>query len=350
MINQKVTRQEGGDGSMNIQGQSITINHGITYQDARTIALDVFKNNFLELSTIAQSVAKERAEALIDEFLNQLQSRKPDGLNSMNDPGMLHAIFTAQKEYAKSGDKELSDMLVDILVDRSNQEQRNLRQIVLDESLSIVSKLTLDQLDTLSIIFLLRYSISKAINSFESLKDYLSKYFPPFISNLSKNSSLYQHLEYAGCGTISMASNSIEGYYSERYKALFCTGFTQQQFEEKGLNLDKYSDILMVCMKDESKFQFVALNDDLFEELLLPKKLDHDEKTKVLTFFNNYQMKRMEVKEILLSQGEFMNKLFDVWENSSIKEMTLTSVGIAIAIANIRRKTSITIDLGIWIK
>jgi hypothetical protein len=45
-----------------------------------------------------------------------------------------------------------------------------------------------------------------------------------------------------------------------------------------------------------------------------------------------------------------MNILFDIWNNSEMKHMTLTSVGIAIAQANFRRKTGKTIDLSIWIK
>jgi hypothetical protein len=61
-------------------------------------------------------------------------------------------------------------------------------------------------------------------------------------------------------------------------------------------------------------------------------------------------MQASEVKEYLKNKGEFMVTLFDVWENSSLKSITMTSVGIALAQANFRRKTGITIDLGIWIK
>jgi hypothetical protein len=45
-----------------------------------------------------------------------------------------------------------------------------------------------------------------------------------------------------------------------------------------------------------------------------------------------------------------MAVLFDIWENSKMKSMSLTSVGIAIAQANFKRKTGDMIDLGIWIK
>ena len=113
----KDQNQESGDNSTNLQGKTIIINQGLSYADAKEIALDVFKSNFLELSAKAAETAKRRAEELVDNFLNELKQRAPESLNKMEDPGMQYAIFTAQKEYAKTGDKDLSKLLVDILVD-----------------------------------------------------------------------------------------------------------------------------------------------------------------------------------------------------------------------------------------
>ena len=45
-----------------------------------------------------------------------------------------------------------------------------------------------------------------------------------------------------------------------------------------------------------------------------------------------------------------MKEIFDVWENSGLKLLRLTSVGIAIAQANFRKKTNLPVDLSIWIK
>ena len=125
MISDKITKQEGGENSTNLQGQSIVINQGISYLDAKNIAIDVFKANYLELSVKAADTAKQRAEELVDNFLNEVKERNPKAIQTMEDPGMQYAIFTAQKEYAKTGDKDLSDMLVDILVDRASKAAIN---------------------------------------------------------------------------------------------------------------------------------------------------------------------------------------------------------------------------------
>ncbi len=336
--------------AFNSQEQTIVINQGITYKDAKNIAVDVFKSNYPELSEKAAPTARQRAEELIDDFLTKIQERKPEAINSMEDPGMQYAIFTAQKEYAKTGDKDLSDMLVDILVDRAAQQERNLKQIVLDESLSIVPKLTISQLDTLTLIFILKYLRNFQVINIPNLKDYLNEYIAPFTANLSKELSLYQHLEFAGCGSISLGFKYIEDIFLEMYKGIFCKGFTKEQFESAGHTLEQYPTLIIPCLQDATKFQVNALNDKNLETEAKLAGLGQEQINKLTPFLNNYQMNPNEVEEIIKAQGDFMAGLFDVWITSSLKNMTLTSVGIAIAIANLRRKTGITLDLGIWIK
>jgi hypothetical protein len=350
MINDKITKQEGGENSTNLQGQSIVINQGITYQDAKNIAIDVFKSNYLELSAKASDTARQRAEELVDDFLTEVKERNPNSLNSMEDPGMQYAIFTAQKEYAKTGDKDLSDMLVDILVDRAAQSERNLKQIVLDESLSTVPKLTLSQLDTLTIIFILKYSRNHDIGNLEQLKKYLEDYISPFTPLLSKEDSLYQHLEFAGCGSISMGSSQIESTLLMTYKGFFCKGFTKEQLESLSIPSEKIKSLIVPCLQDLTKLQVAAIDEDILEKKAKAIGLNDDEINLLKPFVNNYQMNAAEAKDFIMKQGDFISLLFDVWDNSPLQNMTLTSVGIAVATANLRRKTGISVDLGIWIK
>jgi len=355
MINDKITKQEGGENSTNYQAGTILVKQdityqGITYQDVKNIATDVFKSNYLELSAKASDTARQRAEELVDDFLTKVKERNPTSLNSMEEPGMQYAVFTAQKEYAKTGDKDLSDMLVDILVDRAAQQERNLKQIVLDESLSIVPKLTSSQLDTLTIIFILKYSSSFQVGSISSLKKYLEEYILPFTSILSKEQSLYQHLEFAGCGSISLSSINIEEVLLQNYKGIFCTGFTKEEFETAGIAFEKFPTIIIPCLHDNTKFQLAVIDEEVLTERANALGIEETEINKLKPLMNNYQMTAGEAKEIIKQQGEFMNTLFNIWDTSPIKNMTLTSVGIAIAIANLRRKTGIALDLGIWIK
>jgi hypothetical protein len=69
MFKDQNQQQKAGDKSTNLQAQNITVHQGISYQDAKEIATDVFKNNFLHLSQKTLMTAEERAQELIENFL-----------------------------------------------------------------------------------------------------------------------------------------------------------------------------------------------------------------------------------------------------------------------------------------
>ena len=144
-IMMKDKKQEGGDGSSNIQAENVNVYNGITYKDAKEIALDVFNSNFIRLKSEAAQIAAERAEEITEK-----NEKSPESLEEFKNPAMQDALFQTQKEYAKSGDEELGNLLVDILVDRAKTQERNMLQLVLDESLLVAPKLTVEHFDLLT--------------------------------------------------------------------------------------------------------------------------------------------------------------------------------------------------------
>lgn len=353
MMKDEIYNQEGARNSTNIQGKSIVVNQGLSYQDVKIIAEDIFKSNYLVLSAKAAEISIQRAEEIIDDFLKEIKERCPAAISIIENPGMQYAIFTAQKEYAKTGDKELSAMLVNILVERANQKERDLKQIVLDESLAIVSKLTLSQLDTLTLIFVLKYFRYTEIVNIYSFQKYLKEYILPFTLHLSKEQSLYQHIEYSGCamiGKIRMSSVKIEELFVRKYRGVFRKEFTKEEFEETGISINKYPALVMKCFQDNSKFQLVMINEVDLTQLAREYGVQKSEIDSLRQLMYKYQMNTDEVKKLLENQGNFMNVLIDIWNDSQLQDVSLTSVGITLAITNLRMKTGISLDLGIWIK
>jgi len=56
-----------------------------------------------------------------------------------------------------------------------------------------------------------------------------------------------------------------------------------------------------------------------------------------------------ELKTFLIGFRTYMAQVFDVWEGSFMQNLSLTSVGVAIAHANIKRHIGEFTDLSIWI-
>ena len=140
-------KQESGDGSNNFQvNGNVTVN-GVSYEAARQIALDVFKANFYDFTEKAAQKAMERAEEMTEKLVKKFFDEIPHLANKLEEPSVQSSMFNAQKEYAKTGDKKLEERLLKLLIDRINSEERSLKQIVLDEALVVLPKLTNEQVD-----------------------------------------------------------------------------------------------------------------------------------------------------------------------------------------------------------
>jgi hypothetical protein len=344
--------QKVGDNSTSIQaGGNVKITQGVSYSEAKEIALDVFKSNFYQLSEEAAQVAKQRAEELTDAFLVKIMEQSPDSLKSMNQPDMQYALFTAQKEFARNGDKDLFEMLVDLLVERSTTKNRSLKQIVLNESLEVASKLTIQQINTLSIALLIKHSITSYTHDIKSYTLYINKFYVPFITNLSDHESDYQHLEYSGCAIIRGGVMDLVERFRDAYPGLFTKGFTKEEISEV-INLQEVNPLFIrQALHDPGNIQISVTSKNGFSEFCNGY---HIVDNNIIRQLEMLQTKRLlansEVATFLKSLHPSMEDLFNVWEQSSLKSISLTSVGIAIGNANIKRQTGTGLDLEIWIK
>lgn len=352
MLNRQNQEQSSGDNSQNIQVAGNLI-IGITEQRAKEIAIEIYKDNFIKLSSEAHEVAINRVEELVDDFLIKMHERNPQNLDSLKDPGMQASLYTAQKEYAKTGDKNLEETLVEMLVDRASLKNRDLKQIVLDESISTVSKLTSQQLDILTLVFILTRTQNHTLNNLISLDKYVKSTILPFVASITKEKSSYEHLVYSGCCIFQGIAfdENLENIIRDRYKAFFLNGFTKEQFDALVGPIENFSDLIIPNFHFPNKLQLNMMNEKKLEEFAIKKgiTLDKIEKLK-LTYNNEFLMSTVQVSEYLTKVNPELKNLFEIWRDSDMQATALTSVGIAIAQANFRRKTGMSFDLGIWIK
>lgn len=340
-----------GDGATAVQAAgNVTITQvGLSYSEVRDVALDVFRSNFYQLAAPAMETARARAEEITENFLKKLQTDHPEGFSKGQDPDFQHALFTVQKEYARNGDQELGDLLVDLLVDRSKQDQRDILQIVLNESLNTAPKLTDSQLAILAIIFLFRYTQNHGIGNHEQLGAYFDKNVFPFASKIVKGNSSYQHLEFTGCGSIQMGEISLEQCLESHYQGQFLKGFDIEEIANRGVSVGHDQRFFIPCLNDTTKFQVRANNRESLEKYLDANGLTPDDKSKIIGLFDLNKMSHAEIRDKCIAIRPYMAGVFDVWSDSPMKSFTLTSVGIAIGHANLKRLVGEFANLSIWI-
>ena len=340
--------QKSGNESVNVQANNIVFQSGLSYSDVKEIAIDVYEKNFYRLSGIAADTARERAELITEKFLTTLQDKNPDGFAIAQDPDFQYALFTVQKEYAKTGDKDIGELLVDLLVERTKEEKRSLRQIAMNEALVIVPKLTNEQLSALTIVFTLKNTIFK-INNLEKLNNYIETRIAPFVQTITDDDTYYQHIVYTGCASISIGSISLERIFLTNYAGMFCKGFSAEEL--LSVNPDaNVNAILTHCLHNGELIQIAGLNDSAINTLALNRNISADMLNKLLELQHKATMNDKEVRDYLEKSNPCMAALFKYWSSTPLENMTLTSVGIAIGHANMRRITGDSSDLSIWIK
>lgn len=161
MINNNNQNQNNGDNSVNLQAQgNITNNYtennyhyGITKENVKSELLQLFIENMPILRKIALDVANERAEQLNNSFISQISKLEKDMdkiYQRVSEPDVQMAIFEAQKNYAKYGDEDKLEQFVKLLIDKSLEECSTLKNILLDEAITTVAKITKSQTDFLS--------------------------------------------------------------------------------------------------------------------------------------------------------------------------------------------------------
>jgi hypothetical protein len=200
-MNDKELNQTGGDGSTNQQAVTINNHHnhyGPTETQIRQIQSEIFRENMTVLAGHVAEIVMARGTEFSERLIAEKLLPEPSLMAAFADPSMQIAAYEAQKCYAKSGDVKTADLLLDFLAARAEHPERNLQQIVIDESLAIVPKLTNGLLDILSALFLVNQGLN-GIHSFSELEEYLIAGLTPIIDNLIQVPENYNYLKYLNC-------------------------------------------------------------------------------------------------------------------------------------------------------
>lgn len=278
-----------GDNSTNIQAQSIVVNSGLSYADAREIALQTFKDNFYILSEMAQTIAIERAELLVNDFLQRLEREAPELIKRIIEPDIQYSVINAQKQFARNGSTEALKMLSDLLFKKFQTGQNSLDSIVINEAIEVIPKIAQEQMALLTSLFLTKNCKQNNVWAFIENQIKIMK------NNevaFRKGKISFEHLVYTGVARsddTAYSSQPLEYYIKDIYK-------------------------------DELEESLQVNNTKVYP--LIKEKFAIDEET---------------------------NSVFETWNNSKLSRYSLTSVGIAIAISSYNLLTGAKLDYSHWI-
>lgn len=342
MIKDHNQKQEGGNNSTNLQAQNITVNQGLSYTDAREIALDIYHSNFVKLSKAAANIAAERAISFSEKFLTELYGKAPNVAAAFETPALQSALYSAQKEYAKSGEQYLADTLCSLLIERAKENDRGIKQLAIEEAINIAPKLTSTQLDILSLNYLAQEGYYY-INSNVGLNGFIS-WLTPFKVKLEFGSPEISHLEFTGC-----AKNPSESYRKQfphnildSYPGLFTNGFSVDEYKEAFGADERYMSLITDSEENENNVRFRFSTIEGLKEFSGGNEFGKEERIKIVNFLKKGRFNVNELKERFAGLCPESEVFFGSYM-SDVYRLEASPVGTAIALSNIKRKINLVL-------
>lgn len=198
-----MVEQKAGIGSTTTQIAEQNNHFGMTSEEACRVALSLFMDNFPKLQQIAKETAEKRVEELCDEIIKKLEKEQIRDFSSFTDPDVQYVLLDAQQNYARFGTEELLSNLSDLIISRIKYDSDDYLKILIDKAISVVGNLTSSQINLLTVMFLLKGTKHRDINSLDDLKNYFETMIKTFHFD---NDPKYSLLITLGCLELQLGS------------------------------------------------------------------------------------------------------------------------------------------------
>ena len=340
--------------SLNVRAQTkieqVTINQGLSYSDAKDLIASVVDQKLTEFKDEAQTTFNQRTsefKALLSEKIKDLPEQD---MGKLREPDTQIALLEAAKISGRKQNNELRNLLANLVVSRiknDNSGKEELKNIVYNEAITTVSKLTSDQLKIITLCYLAKYTTYGGVVSWDTFKNYLNTHIKPFIGFKNTNAE-FQHIEYAGCGSISIGSSNVLDIYKRQYSFLFLNLIEKAKVNDIDLPEEIKNEILRLDTTEDKYFVRIKNKEEL-EKYLKDKNLEDGKKNQLVSLYEQNIKDNNDVKKKIEEETEIGKELLDIWEKSNISHLSLTSVGIAIAASYFEQMVGEKINIDIWI-
>lgn len=343
-----MNRQTGGRGSFNFQGDEIRVQlvqSDLTAGQVMDLVLQIGRANLLEMQGEARRIVDERLEEFTNQFVTTAQQGGSATIGAVSDPDIQYSLFTAQRDFARSGERRLGDTLVDLLVTRCGERTGSIRALALNAAIETVGRLTPAQINALSCFWLVTRVKNLALNNLDDLGMWIRRNLEPLSTQLPSHESSYEHLTYAGCAQIQVVDVPFGRAWRNHYPGLFSRGMTEAEIPD---HLRDIPGIFIPCLNDPQRLQIRALDAEVAATRAMeaghPELADDVSK---LLGENVYPEDKVE--EIVLGIAPDLAPFATNWRTSAISRLRLSSVGTVLAHANWHRQVGPETDLDVWI-
>lgn len=297
------------------------------------------------------AIAREIVDAKNAEFKEQVFKKIADNeakIEAFGDPGFIDALRVAQNGFAKTNDLDVGETLINLIARRSKEEKRTRQSLTLEQCLQIASELTVDEFSELALCFLFRYTIAYGIADIRTMSQYLNSVIDPFIDNISLQNEAYNYLEAQRCATMQMTETNWYQVLMMNYSSLFSSGFSGDIVAKQLNGVPEF--LITPCLNNKTRFQLEGQNAAEFTKAAEAAGVSQELIAKSLQVNEAAFMSAADVESFLSDKVPNFTRFINAWSTTPLRQMKLTSAGIAIGHSYAISKTDFNADLGIWIK
>lgn len=303
----------------------------------------------------SKSIIEERLEKFRNNLIKEFSETRSGKIEAFSDPDFQGALLDAQKAVARSGDESLENVLVGLVSKRSTCEKRDRLCLTLNDAISKVGSIPEPDLNTLSLIFIIKEVQQTGVFGIEGLSGFYSKIGAPLLSNISTSKSAINYLGAHNCIVPPSGIGDYKkmlGVLLERYGPLFSKGASEEDFRAEFVDYDNLSARgLIVDSPYGGGLKTFSINGDTLDAHLATYGLFGSYRERYSRLKGNARPSEEELKGVLGRYFFNLNQFVTVYDDPNIRNSSLTSIGIALAHANLSKWVMFpNVPLSVWIK
>jgi hypothetical protein len=336
-----------GEHGLAIQSNGdVNINSGLSVSDVRQI-IEIISDQLPRLASEATKIFEDRLKTFEKEILLRFENDKTTDINAFADPDFQFLLANAQRTFGRSGSEQVIENLVDLIAERSKNENQSRLALTINNAVDRVSQLTPQEFSELSLVFLLRHVVFTSAKTPSDVREILRTYAIPLAGAIDEDRHSYSYLESLGCGKLSVGSSSLPSILLQVYPKVFVTGFLMSDLAEN-TKIPVHQLIDAGLLRLEPSSGTVITEIENLGDLLSSAQIAGIEASELRdvwqTSFLGVPMDEARVihsmRGAVADQSDYpewykgfvhdIDALHHLWERSPIKYFDLTSVGIAI--------------------
>ena len=343
-------------GSVNPNAQTVNNNYGMSCDEVLRLVHELLKPELALCKQEAEKKVLERVEVMNNKLLERLMQVEAVVRQRFQEPAIQFAVHETMTEYILSGKEELSDDLIDLMIERLQVEEYSTKQALIDDVRHILPKLPASAAAILAMLAFVKIIETRPRTQFIDCLKKLS----PLLGQLRDLRSLdVAYLEQVRCGqtlTVVMANGSFINMMKDSYDVFFTHPITYETYNRILVENRLITDV-DTKNREVAMLLFAPREGGLLQYNLSTKAdnrvLDGPHKDYLIACFEAIKPHLKpytddEIRQFFLDIDPNWQYVFDLFERRDIQSFRASPVGIYIGTRKLTRLLGEEIPIGMF--